>query len=240
VRTVKEIEAALRERYNGPTDQVQGSGGKMYTYIPWHENVRVLDEIAGAGNWSEEPVAFVADPAHGVYTAAVKVSIRAFDEDTQTVVEFSRAGFSTSTAEATKNEREYAQKNGLPIPTVTGVLSLHETAADGCASLAFGKACKKLGDALALYLYSDARAGRTNQQSQGYSAPTGGFSGQMSNPDGAPSEKQISFARSLGVDPTGMTKAELSKAIDAAKAGGPAPKAGARITSPADLLGTAA
>jgi hypothetical protein len=228
VKTVKEVEAALNETYSGPTKQVQGSGGKMYTYIPWNETARALDEVFGVTGWSSRVVALEAHPESGVYTAAVEITGYAQAED-GTVITITRSGVGRGVARASRDEQQATGR------TVSSDLGIHDTAAATAGSDAFSRAAKLFGKRLGLELYDKGET-----QNAGSYAPrqaTGGFSGQMSNPEGAPSEKQISFARSLGIDPTGMTKGQLSAAIDAAKSGGAAPKSTGRITSPADLLG---
>jgi hypothetical protein len=66
MKTENEVVAALSTRYDGPTKDMDG-----FTYIPWPEVVRKLDDLFGPTNWSSEPISFTADAAHGIYTGAL-------------------------------------------------------------------------------------------------------------------------------------------------------------------------
>jgi hypothetical protein len=221
LKTVKEVVEALETRYSGPTQDKDG-----FTYIAWPEVVRQLNAIFGPTFWSSEPVSFTANPEHGIYTAAIKLSATAVDEETGMVVEFTRSGFSTSVAQATRDEK----KEGL---TISRDPRTHETAADGAGSLALVKATKQLGDAFGLFLYNK---GEQRSQPSSYSrpipsagtasatAPTGEYVGGVYNVPARDklSDKQLFHLKKRHSDTEidAMTFGEAKAKLDAILGGG--------------------
>ncbi len=181
-KTADELEAALALPYSGPTKEKDG-----FTYIPATESRRALDRLAGPLGWEESDPVLAIDPAHGIYTAAVRITLHVLDEN-GTTRDVSRVGFGRSTAQASKRERE---EQGL---SVTASLQIHDTAAAAAGTDAFSRACKMFGPALGSDLYD----GERTQTSSTTSRPSSGYS-STSRPKG-PSDAQRGVLNRLGYD----------------------------------------
>jgi hypothetical protein len=184
-KTATEVETALAKPYDGPTKEIDG-----FTYIPANESRKTLDRIWGPLGWSESNPVITADPEHGIYVAAQRIAGYVTDEN-GTVREVGRVGFGRATAQASKKERDDAKDAGRPIPSVTKILKLHDTAAAAAGTDAFSRACKKFGPALGSDLYD----GRTDTETHNtsYSRPTS----QNATRRG-PSDGQRKWLKSLG------------------------------------------
>ena len=194
-RNADEVAQALAVPYDGPTKEKDN-----FTYIPATESRRALDRLFGPLGWSESDPLISADPEHGVYAAAVRITAHVVDEN-GIHREVSRVGFGRSTAQATKRERE---EQGL---TVTANLQIHDTAAAAAGTDAFSRACKMFGPALGSDLYD----GDTTSSSASRPAPrpTSGNLGYR------PSEKQQAILKKAGVDWSTMSFSDWKAAIDA-------------------------
>jgi hypothetical protein len=171
-RNAEDVERDLAVPYSGPTKEKNG-----FTYIPWTDSRKALDHVAGSPlNWELHNPVIAIDPEHGIYTAAVQITIHVVDENGVTR-DISRVGFGRSTAQATKEEREQNL-------TVTRSLQLHDTAAAAAGTDAFSRACKMFGPALGSDLYDTE-------------APTRPSSAPRSTGKG-PSEKQTGILRKIG------------------------------------------
>ena len=211
-RKVSEVVAALVQRYDGPTKELDG-----FTYIPWQESAKKLDEVFGPFGYDILPHSSEAHPREGIYTASVIVVGRATDDETGEVVTLQRAGFGRATAQASKKERE---EEGL---TVTKSLKAHDTAAAAAASDALSRGAKLLGDAFGRFLY-DEKTSNGSGASSSYS--TGASRTRSDSARRGPSAGQSSWLKKLGFtqdEIDGMEFKAWRGVLDAAGKGEPLP-----------------
>ena len=169
MRTRGELEALLATPYSGPTKQRKGSGDKMLTYIPWQENMRVLDELVGPTNWSHEVTGLQVNTKDGVYIVSGTITL-SFEEQDGTVRSISRSGVGRAVAGANK-------KAGEPV-----TVGDHDLAAAAAESDTFSRICKKFGPAFGRDLYggeehtsggTDSASRATPQQGNGQAKKQG-------------------------------------------------------------------
>lgn len=160
-------------RYDGPTEEKQG-----YTYIPWNESARKLNEIFGPMGWSSE-LREVKDDGTG-YSAIVRISATVIGEDGGQIT-ITRDGVGYADILTTRDGR-----------------LLRDTAIKAAASDAFSRACKMLGDALGLFLYDRAEKEQPKQNYQSNTRQTPPPSRQAPKSSGL-SEKMIGVLEKRGV-----------------------------------------
>jgi len=168
-KLVSEIVAALNQRIDdADLQQVPGSGGKMFSYVPWDTSLRLLTEIFGVFGWSERIIDRHSDTERGIYSVAVEITAFAIDDSTGTVVSFTRPGVGRSVATSTRD----------------GSLQ-HDTAIAAAESDALSRAAKKFGPALGSILYDKADPARSpapQQASQSAHAQPSGDLGFRPSP----------------------------------------------------------
>lgn len=176
MKTVAEIAAKLAERYDGPISQREGAGGRSFSYIPWTETVRRLNEVFGVEGWSTTaPVVILAD---GVYTVSLALVVRMLDEETGTVIEKVVAGVGSAVSRGMGDDN--ASKSAL--------------------SDAISRAAKLLGDQFGFFLYEEKGGGAPTRQQSG-SGSSSYAAARPSNPTAprqagkGPSEKQRNILR---------------------------------------------
>jgi hypothetical protein len=148
-QTAAFVAEVLKKRYNGPTYERVGPGGRTFTYIPWQVSVRLLDEIFGAFGWSvSQPQVTVSGELVHV---ALALTVRVTDGPEGEVVE-------------------------KTVPGVGSATLRDDNSAKSALSDALSKAVKYLGDAFGFYL-SEKAEGAKNEEHTGNGAGNGAGSG---------------------------------------------------------------
>jgi len=139
-KTIAEVETALQDRTYA--DSVlsrvdKGNRGK-FTYIPWNESARLLNQIFGVMGWSTEKISSVDDLARGIfiYDLALSVSVIG-DHGEMARKTVTGRGFGAVSAKAMER----------------GDVDAMDTASKGARSDALSVACKLLGEAFGIFLY---------------------------------------------------------------------------------------
>ena len=183
MKTVREVESALRERYSGKIEEIRG-----YSYIPWDSSAAVMNEIFGPMSWSNTIVSIRESADGSGYESVIRVSIEAYDELTERVVMVTRDGAG------------YADIN-----TTNAGKPLRDTAYKASASDGTSRALKALGDALGLFLYSkEEKAAAASSSSSGN---VSNYTPRPASPSGrGPSEKQLGALRKNNVPEAILSK----------------------------------
>ena len=191
-KTQAEVEAALAVEYSGP---IKDKGG--FSYVPAREAIKTMNDIFGPLGWSDEIVAMGANPESGIYTAAIKITVRFLDEQGN-VVEVTRGDVGRSTADSSREEFEVTKN------PVSAKLIQHDKAAASAATDAFSRASKKFGPALGSMLYD-------KEKQQSYTQTTTTASGDLGF---RPSEKQAAMLRKNNIPFETMTGPQWKAALD--------------------------
>lgn len=178
-RSVEEIEKALQDR--GRAEAVMArvnKGGKgSFTYIPWNDTVRLLDDVFGVFGWTARVTHTANDFERGIYRTDIELTVLAEAENGAVL---------TKTLPGT----------GVGI-VVGQSQDAHDTAIKASRSDAISVAAKSLGNAFGLFLYdkgdparSEGASQQTTRQASSSSTPT-----VNKAPAGGPrpSEKQMTY-----------------------------------------------
>lgn len=187
MKALSEVMAKLAERYDGPISQREGAGGRSFSYIPWTETVRRLNEVFGIFGWSTTtPVVMLAD---GVYTVSLALVARVLDDETGSVIEKTVAGVGSAVSRGANDDN--ASKSAL--------------------SDAISRAAKLLGDQFGFFLYEEkgaAPAAKAAYSANSNAARSSEAPRQAAAGDRRPSEKQMKI---LTGDKLGFTAAEVAE-----------------------------
>jgi hypothetical protein len=78
-KNASEVAARLAEPYDGTIEQREGGGGRMFSYVPWTETYRRLNDIFGPLCWNTTaPHSYYAN---GTYNVEFGLSATVRDED---------------------------------------------------------------------------------------------------------------------------------------------------------------
>ena len=78
-KNANEVAARLAEPYDGTIEQREGAGGRMFSYVPWTETYRRLNDIFGTFGWNTSaPHSYYAN---GTYNVEFGLSATVRDED---------------------------------------------------------------------------------------------------------------------------------------------------------------
>jgi hypothetical protein len=95
-KSVSEVAPVLASKYDGPTYEREGAGGKKFTYIPWTASIKALDEVFGPFGWSMTQPSVVC--AEGQWTVSVGVTVYVQDDETGAVIEKTVGGVGSAPA----------------------------------------------------------------------------------------------------------------------------------------------
>ena len=174
LKTVEEIETALRDRARA--DEVlsrvdKGNRGK-FTYIPWNETARMMNEVFGVFGWSTYKVSSVDDVERGVYIYDGSLIVRAMAGDEVIEKQLTGRGVGiVSKGSLEKGDRE-----------------AHDTAAKGARSDFLSVAAKCLGEAFGIFLYDKGDPAHT----EGYVAAHAGAAVQIATTHETSTAPQVS------------------------------------------------
>lgn len=151
MRKVHEIEAALKERYSGPIDLIRD-----FSYISWNNSVKAANDIFGSMGWSSTVLSITPVEDGSGYISTVRVSVRAFNDETGVVEECVHDGVGYSDVQTTRDGR-----------------ALRDTSVKAAASDGISRALKFFGDSFGLFLYD---------KEERSTAPSGGTPTQRNSP----------------------------------------------------------
>jgi hypothetical protein len=227
INRIEDVVAALKVRYDGPTKTVED-----YTYIPWEQSVYQLDRVFGAFGWSLEPAAQFNDPASGIYTRTVTLTVSAVHPQLG-IVSATRTGEGRAVARASRDELENRRSiNPADTRQVSDNLKIHDTAIAAAASDALSRAAKLCGDALGLFLYAEKfkAQGKSSDSSSSVSRSNVPYSTQTTHGDDGGRELSEGMVKMLGYlkVPSGVVSTlqrerrfnDTRKIIDSIKNGG--------------------
>jgi hypothetical protein len=149
LRTVGEIEAALRDRTAVTEVLSQVDKGKKgtFTYVPWNETAKLLTQIFGTFGWSAKIIASHSDVERGIYVVDLDLEVRGIDDESGAYFEKHLPGRGMGIVSASELEK--------------GSRDAHDTAGKAARSDALSVAAKSLGDAFGLFLYDKGDPART-------------------------------------------------------------------------------
>lgn len=155
-RTIADIEKALLDRSRAEKVMARVSkGGKgTFSYVPWNESARLLNDIFGVFGWSTNRTGGVDDVERGLYIYDGVLTVRAEGEEGEVYHKFV-AGRGVGVVAASQREN----------------MEAHDTAAKGARSDFLSVACKCLGDAFGLFLYDKGDPARPEAFSNSNTTP---------------------------------------------------------------------
>lgn len=188
-----DILAKLQQPYSGPTKELKGRGGKMYTYIPWQETARALDEVFGPDGWSEDVASTNFDTQRGVYSVTTKLSVRIGD------TWVTRTGTGVGVV-----GNDYINDTGA-----------HDTPIKTAASDALSRAAKKLGARFGLFLYDKGDNTGSEDEAPRRTSRTPASAGNAGDAKpGGPTAKQRVWLKEAGYSPEELDAMTFEEAKD--------------------------
>lgn len=219
LRPIEQVTDLLNDRTFAEKSLTQVSKGSKgsFTYVPWNETTRILDQIFGPMGWDSRLTDRQVTESGGafIYHVGLELTVRAAAPD-GSIITATRAGVGV----------------GIAAPNRDGYLApdAHDTAAKAARSDAISTAAKTLGNAFGLFLYDrgdPAREGTANvsgqsnstsQQAQSTSGTSGSVKRNSWGGIGKCSVKQTDTLLKAGYSEKqidGMTKEQASSCIGA-------------------------